>query len=136
MNCLTIGELAKGAGVGVETLRFYEREGIIEEPPRRDSGYRQYPADAVNRVRFIRHAKELGFSLREIKELMALRIAPGANCTRVRKQAEAKIADIEAKIRSLQRMKQSLQKLVAACGGRGSVSKCPILETLEESRNP
>jgi MerR family transcriptional regulator, copper efflux regulator len=135
MDSLTIGKVAKRAGVGVETLRFYQRKGLIDEPPRRDSGYRQYPADAVDRVRFVKRAKELGFSLREIKDLMALRIAPGAACTRVRKRAETKISDIDDKIRSLQRMKQSLQKLVVACAGKGSVSKCPILDALEDIGN-
>jgi Hg(II)-responsive transcriptional regulator len=134
MDSLTIGKVAKRAGVGVETLRFYQRKGLIDKPPRRDSGYRQYPADTVNRVRFIKSAKELGFSLREIRELMALSIAPRANCTPVKKRAEAKIGDIEEKICALQRMKQSLQKLVAACSGKGSVSTCPILEALEDCR--
>ena len=83
MESITIGKVAKGAAVGVETVRFYEREGLIERPPRRDSGYRAYPAGTVDRVRFIKRAKELGFSLKEIKELMALRIAPGATCGQV-----------------------------------------------------
>jgi MerR family copper efflux transcriptional regulator len=134
MDSLTIGKVAKRACVGVETLRFYERQGLIDQPPRRDSGYRQYPADTVDRLRFIKRAKELGFSLREIKELMALRVAPGAKCPRVRKRAEAKMGDIEEKIRSLQRMKQALQKLAAACEGEGSVSKCPILDALEDGQ--
>ncbi len=134
MDSITIGKVAKGAAVGVETVRFYEREGLIERPPRRDSGYRAYPADTVERVRSIKRAKELGFSLREIKELMALRLAPGATCGQVKKRAEAKIGDIEDKISSLQRMKQALRKLTAACGGKGSVSECPILDALEDGK--
>lgn len=134
MDSMTIGKVAKGAAIGVETVRFYEREGLIEKPPRRDSGYRVYPADSVDRVRFIKRAKELGFSLKEIKDLMALRIAPGATCVQIRKRAEAKIADIEDKISSLQRMKQALRKLTAACGGKGSVSACPILDALEDGK--
>lgn len=136
MGSLTIGKVAKCAAIGVETLRFYQRRGLIDVPPRKDSRYREYPADTVGRVRFIKRAKELGFSLREIKELTALRVAPGVPCTRVRKRAEAKIADIEERIRSLQRMKRSLQKLAAACEGKGSVSKCPILDALEENEKP
>jgi len=134
MDSMTIGKVAKGAAVGIETLRFYEREGLIEKPPRRDSGYRAYPADTVDRVRFIKRAKELGFSLKEIKDLMALRIAPGATCGQIKKRAEAKIEDIEDKISSLQRMKQALRKLTAACGGKGSVSECPILDALEDGK--
>ena len=134
MDSMTIGKVAKGAAIGVETVRFYEREGLIEKPPRRDSGYRVYPADSVDRVRFIKRARELGFSLKEIQDLMALRIAPGATCVQIRKRAEAKIADIEDKISSLQRMKQALRKLTAACGGKGSVSACPILDALEDGK--
>lgn len=136
MGSLTIGKVAKCSGIGVETLRFYQRRGLIDVPPRKDSGYREYPADTVERVRFIKRAKELGFSLKEIKDLVALRPAPGSACTRVRKRAEAKITDIEEKIRSLQRMKRSLQRLAAACEGKGPVSKCPILDALEESEKP
>lgn len=135
MESMTIGKVANRAGVGVETIRFYEREGLIEEPARRGSGYRIYPADTVDRVRFIKRAKELGFSLKEIKELMALRLAPGATCGQVKRRAEAKIGDIEDKIRSLQRMKQALQELTAACGGKGSVSQCPILDALEDGKS-
>lgn len=134
MDSMTIGKVAKGADVGIETVRFYEREGLIEKPPRRDSGYRAYPADTVDRVRFIKRAKELGFSLKEIKDLMALRIAPGTTCGQIKKRAEAKIEDIEDKISSLQRMKQALRKLTAACGGKGSVSECPILDALEDGK--
>ncbi|MDK1031917.1 MAG: heavy metal-responsive transcriptional regulator, partial [Planctomycetia bacterium] len=119
MKPLTIGKVAHHAGVGVETIRFYEREGLIEEPPRRQSGYRQYPEEAVSRIRFIRRAKELGFSLKEIKELLSLRASPRARCADVRKRAEAKINDIEQKVRTLQRMKKALVKLTVACSGRG-----------------
>lgn len=134
MDSMTIGKVAKGAAVGVETVRFYEREGLIGKPPRRDSGYRAYPADTVDRVRFIKRAKELGFSLKEIKDLMALRIAPGATCGQIKKRAEAKIEDIEDKISSLHRMKQALRRLTAACGGKGAVSECPILDALEDGK--
>jgi MerR family mercuric resistance operon transcriptional regulator len=131
MDPLTIGKVARLAGVGVETVRFYERQGLIDEPPRRLSGYRQYPPETVSRVRFIRHAKELGFSLKEIKELQELRIDPDATCHDVRQRTRAKIQQIEEKIRSLQRIQQALQKLEAACDGAGSVSTCPVLNALE-----
>src|SRR5262249_51950104 len=113
MKPLSIGQVARQAGVGVETVRFYERQGLLQEPARKDSGYRQYPEDAVARLRFIRRAKELGFSLKEIKELLALRVDPSTTCAEVKKQAEAKIGDIEEKLRTLQRMKKALVKLTA-----------------------
>jgi MerR family mercuric resistance operon transcriptional regulator len=119
--------------VGLETLRFYEREGLLEKPPRLNSGYRAYPAATVNRVLFIKRAEELGFSLKEIKELLALRLAPGATCGHVKKRADAKI-EFEDRIKTLQRMKRALRKLSAACGGKGSVSECPILDTLDEGK--
>ncbi len=132
MNSLTIGKVACQAGVGVETVRFYEREGLIEEPPRRASGYRQYPPETPARIRFVRRAKELGFTLKEIKELLSLRASPNSRCTDVRQRAEAKIEDIEQKIRDLQKMKKALTQLTAACDGRGPVTECPILEALED----
>ena len=132
MKPLTIGKVARLAGVGVETIRFYEREGLIDEPPRRESGYRQYPEETVSRVRFIRRAKELGFSLKEIKELLSLRASPKSRCADVRRRAEAKIEDIEQKVCDLQRMKEALVKLTAACSGGGPVTACPILDALED----
>lgn len=132
METLTIGRVARQAGVGVETIRFYEREGLIDEPPRRASGYRQYDAEVVRRVRFIRHAKELGFTLREIKELLELRVAPDCRCGDVLKLTIAKIADIEQRIDKLQRMKQALSKLAEACQRRRRTDPCPILDALED----
>ena len=134
MASMSIGKVANRVAVGVETLRFYERKGLLEKPPRLNSGYRAYPAATVNRVLFIKRAKELGFSLKEIKELLALRLAPGATCGHVKKRAEAKIEDIEGRIKTLQRMKRALRKLSDACGGKGSVSECPILDALDEGK--
>ncbi|SRR5581483_7076532 len=131
MKTLTIGQVARRAGVGVETVRFYERQGLLDEPDRRESGYRQYTEAVILRLRFIRRAKELGFTLKEIRELIALRRDPSATRAEVRQQATAKITDIEAKIRDLQRMKEALLKLTASCGGRGPASGCPILEALD-----
>lgn len=131
MKSMTIGKVARLAEVGVETVRFYERQGLIQKPPRRESGYRQYPEETIQRIRFIKRAKDLGFTLREIKELLALRIEPETTCEDVRLRAEAKIGDIEEKIRRLSRMKEALTKLTLACGGRGPVSRCPILEAME-----
>jgi Cu(I)-responsive transcriptional regulator len=131
MQALTIGKVAKHAGVGIDTVRFYERKGLIAKPPRGASGYRHYPQDAVSRIRFIRRAKELGFSLQEIRDLLALRIDAEVRSGEVKKRAETKIADIEAKIRTLQRIKETLVAITAACDGCGPVSDCPILRALE-----
>ena len=132
VNSLMIGQLARRAEVGVETVRFYEREGLLEEPARRPSGYRQYDEGVVGRLRFIRRAKQLGFTLKEIRELLSLRLDPATTCGDVKSRAEAKLDDIAAKIRSLQRMKRALVKLTKACSGRGVASECPILESLGE----
>ena len=131
MKPLTIGQLAKRADVGVETVRFYEREGLLEEPDRRASGYRQYEEGVVRRLEFIRRAKELGFTLKEIKELLSLKIDPSTTCADVKQRAETKIEDIENKIRTLQRMKRSLVKVTKSCSGNGPTSECPILGDIE-----
>ncbi len=128
MKKLKIGEVAKKANVGVETVRFYERIGLIPCPCRLQSGYRQYSEDAVKRIQFIKNAKELGFSLKEISELFALRVRSKARCGDIKKKAEAKIADIDERIKTLQRMKSALKKLVSQCKGAGPVGECPILE--------
>lgn len=132
MSTLRIGQIAERAGVGVETIRFYERKGLIGEPKRRSSGYRQYDADAVDRLRFIRRAKELGFTLNEIKELLDLKWDPTARCDDVKRQAEAKIDNIKQKVHTLNRMKRALVKLTEACHGNGKTSRCPILEALDQ----
>ncbi len=131
MDGLTIGGVAKRAGVGVETVRFYERKGLLEEPPRRESGYRQYPEEAVARIRFIRRAKDLGFSLREVDELLRLRVDRRTSASEVRRRAEAKIEDIELKLADLARMKAALLELTTCCEGREATGECPILEALE-----
>jgi MerR family mercuric resistance operon transcriptional regulator len=131
MSTLTIGQVAKEAGVGVETLRYYEREGLVKEPPRRVSGYRQYPEDVVKRIHFIKRAQELGFSLKEIAELLALRVDPQTPSLEVKRRAEAKLADIERKVEELLRMKRALEQITQLCTGQGPISECPILDVLE-----
>jgi MerR family mercuric resistance operon transcriptional regulator len=130
MRNLTIGHLARKAQVNVETIRYYERRGLIPEPPRRESGYRQYSEDAVSRIQFIKRAKKLGFSLKEISELLSLRVDPNTTCGDVKSRAEAKTAEVEEKMRALQRMKKALTKLTALCRGSGPTSECPIIEAL------
>ncbi len=131
----TIGEVARQAEVGVETVRYYEREGLLEQAARKASGYRQFDDAVVSRLRFIKRAKELGFTLKEIKELLELKLTPGSKCVQVKQRAEAKVLDIEQKIRTLQRMKKGLKKLTASCSGQGTLSECPILEALEDEIN-
>jgi len=130
-RALTIGLVARRAGIGVETVRFYERQGLIEEPPRRLSGYREYDDEVVSRLAFIRRAKDLGFTLKEIKELLALRRDPSTPAAEVKRRAEAKIADIESKIHSLQKMKTALVKLTSACSCRSTSTECPLLHALD-----
>src|SRR5437588_12379463 len=96
MKSLTIGRLAKQAGINLETVRYYERRGLLPKPPRSASGYRLFPSGAAHRLRFIQRAKELGFSLREIQDLLSLRVSPNTKSAEIRQKAEAKITDIEA----------------------------------------
>ncbi len=131
MKPLTRGELAKRCEVNFETIRYYEQRGIIPQPSRTASNYRIYDEDTVRRVRFIKRAQDLGFTLREIKELLSLRARPQARCADVFERAERKIRTIDEKIRALQAMRLALSRLMSACQGRGEISACPILEALE-----
>jgi len=133
---LMIGKVAQSAGLAIDTVRYYEREGLLEKPARTASGYRHYTTDAIARLRFIRQAKDLGFSLSEIKELLALRVTPGKSCADVRAHAEHKVADVDRRIASLKRMRGALVKLASACSGKGPVSQCPILEALGKEESP
>ena len=132
MPTMTIGKLAKRAGVGVETIRFYERKGLIPEPPRRESGYREYNDETVVRIRFIRGAKNLGFTLKEIDGLLSIRVDPESPCQDVNRRIEAKIGDIDERIQMLERMRATLIRLSSECQGEGPASECPTLEALEE----
>ncbi len=131
MEQLTIGELAKRAQVNRETVRYYERRRLLPRASRSMSGYRVFSDDALRRLRFIRHAKVLGFSLNEIRELLTLRVNSIDTCDRVRERAEVKIADIERKTQALQHMRDALSELVTACSRRGKTNDCPILDSLE-----
>jgi len=131
MQTFTIGQVARQAGIGVETIRYYEREGLLAAPERRRSGYRQFGSDAIERLRFIKQAQRLGFTLREIKELLALRLDPQTSRGEIRSRAMAKVLDIDQRIVDLQRMKQALVPLIQACDGIGSLDGCPILVAIE-----
>lgn len=129
---LTIGKVAKLTGVGIETIRFYEREGIIEEPPRRESGYREYDPGIVTRLHFIKRAQQLGFSLKEISELLKLRVNPKENCSGVKRRAETKLHEIDGKIRDLKRMRKILAEVTEACVASKPITDCPILKAFED----
>lgn len=131
MEALRIGEVARRAGVGIDTVRFYEREGLIQEPPRRPSGYRQYPHDTIPLIRFIKRAQDLGFTLREVEELISLRGAKARRKKEVRVLAEAKLRDIDQKLARLQSMRSALWGLLESCAC-GQAPSCPILEALND----
>lgn len=129
MDGMTIGRAAARAGVGVETIRFYERKGLIERPPRPAArGFRTYPDEIVGHVRFIRQAQELGFSLREVRELLDLRANPKARAAHVRARALAKLDDVNRKIAQLKRIRGALATLISACPGQGALTCCSIME--------
>ena len=135
MSDLTIGKAAQRAGVGVETIRFYERRGLIEQPPKpATSGFRSYSDETVARIRFIRQAQDLGFSLREVAELLGLKADPAADAADVRKRAAVKLAQVNDKIRELERIRGALQTLIAACPGSGTLRACSIMEALDAAR--
>lgn len=129
---LSTGELAKAAGVNLQTIRFYEREGLLPAPKRTLSGYRQYGDEAVRIVRFIKRAQELGFTLREAKELLKLRSAGPKRAAMARLAAESKLIDIDEKIRDLTAIRAALSSLVETCACAGGPLSCPILEALEK----
>lgn len=133
MSPMTIGKTARAAGVGVETIRFYERKGLIVRPPRPETGFRTYDQEVVRRIRFIRQGQKIGFSLREIDELLALRADPSANSSDVRDRAVAKLDEVESKMRELGRIRAALRDLIAACPGRGALRKCSILKSLTDA---
>lgn len=127
---MTIGAVAKRAGIGIDTIRYYERESLLPPPRRRASGYREYDALAVDRLRFIRHAKQLGFTLDEIRELLELSSDHGHGVRGVKQRAQARLAAIEQRIHELQRVRRGLSKLIDECPGHGDPGACPILGAL------
>ncbi|HKT28285.1 heavy metal-responsive transcriptional regulator [Dyella sp.] len=129
---LTIGTVAKRAGVPIDTIRYYEREGLLPEPLRRASGYRSYNESAIKRLRFIRRAKELGFTLEEIRDLLALSTDRSGGVRAVRKRAEQRLASIDARIAELMRIRAGLQQLIEVCPGHGDPEQCPILRALAD----
>jgi DNA-binding transcriptional MerR regulator len=136
MTELTRGQLADEGKVNPETVRYYEQRGLLAKPSRSAAGYRLFDAEAVRRLRFIKHAQALGFSLNEVKELLALRVRPGVSCADVCRRAEAKLASVDEKLRALRSMRSTLVRLVGACANRGPVSACAILASLDANDEP
>ncbi|TXH04506.1 MAG: MerR family transcriptional regulator [Nevskiaceae bacterium] len=129
---LTISQVAKRAEVPIATIRYYERTGLIAAPPRRESGYREYPEETVKRLHFIHRTKDLGFTLHEISELLTLMQQPDGNANSIKIAAEAKLAAVEHKLSELCRMREGLQTLIAACPGSGPLHECPIVAALNQ----
>lgn len=128
---LTISKVAARAGVNVQTLRYYERRGILAEPARSASGYRQYEPEVITRIRFIKRAQELGFTLKEVTELLDLRVEHGGACEVIEERARVKLGLVDEKIAQLTRLRGVLADLVEACQRRQQTEDCPILEGLE-----
>lgn len=128
---LRIGELAKAGAVNIQTLRYYERRRLLVPVRRRDSGYRVYGEDAAQRLRFIKNAQALGFSLEEIRSLLQLRSGPSVSCERVRGKALAHAREVKERIERLRAIERVLRKLVVTCQRRGRSEECPILKSLE-----
>ena len=131
MTQLNIGQVAKQTGLTVEAIRFYEKKGLIDNPQRSESGYRQYPQETIKRVRFIQRAKDVGFTLSDIAELLDLRQEPGSSCTDIKLRATDKIEEVDLKIQELQKIRNALARMIMKCSGRGAISECPILEELD-----
>jgi DNA-binding transcriptional MerR regulator len=132
---MRIGEVATLAGVPPTTVRYYERRGLIGAAPRSPSGYRQYGPDAARRLQFIRHAKALGFSLTEVQELLALRATDPKSCARVAETTRTKLHGIRHRIRELEHMRRTLERLVRSCQAQRASAECPVLTVLTETMN-
>ena len=129
---MTIGQVASSAGVNIQTVRYYERRGLLPQAPRTPAGYRTYDTEAVARLRFIKRAQDLGFSLEEITELLELRVEHASACEAVAAKTNQKIAEVERKIGELEKMKSVLVELSRVCVLREITGDCPILEMLRE----
>ena len=132
---MTRGVFALRAGIGLETVRYYERIGLLEEPARTTSGYRVYGPEDLSRLMFIKRAKALGFSLEDIRELIALKVDKGCDCGDIARRAEYRLADVRQRIEGLQRVRKGLEELISSCRANPVKEVCPILEVLEGAEN-
>ncbi|TBR26054.1 MerR family transcriptional regulator [bacterium] len=131
---LTAGKVAGRAGVNIQTVRYYERRGLLVPDGRRDSGYRLYGQEAVRKLRFIKNAQGLGFSLDEIARLLRMRVGQKAQCGKVKKQAQSRLVVVQEKITALRAMERALKALIRTCSAKATTDRCPILESLEDGR--
>lgn len=129
---LTIGQLAKMAGVNVQTVRYYERRNLLQPTDRKASGYRMYGDDALIRLRFIKNAQALGFTLREVKDLLNLRVSSIARCETIQVKAQVKLRQVEAKVRDLLALSRALKSLIRTCRAGQPTDRCPILKRLDK----
>lgn len=129
----TVGQVARQSGVNIQTVRFYERKQLVAPDSRKDSGYRMFGPEAVSKIRFIKRAQTLGFTLNEISALLRLRVVKGSQCASVKIKAEKKLKDVRDKITHLQGLERELQKLIHSCNKKRTTDPCPILRTLETS---
>lgn len=136
MSKLSIGKVAQQAGLPIDTIRYYERAGLIAPPARRESGYRDYAPEVVKQLQFIRRAKDLGFTLSEIAELLALSAQGGRDMGAMKSAAQAKLEVVDEKVRELLRIRRGLKRLVAACPGHGALAACPIVNALNQASSP
>lgn len=132
METLTIGQLAKAAKVKITTIRFYERSGLLAPDARSSAGYRLYTENALTKLRFIKNAQHLGFTLDEIAELIALQSDESVDCNTIKQRTATKLKSVEYKIRSLQQMEKALKALHEKCRGKGPLTDCPVIEALNE----
>ena len=135
MTDMTIGQIARAAGVGVETIRFYQRQGLLAEPPKR-SGYRRYGVDLVQRIQFIRSTKALGFALKEIRDLLSFRSSDLRTCGAVKQSAVKKLGEIDAKVEELMRVRAALAEITKTCSGTCSIDACTILDAFFGQGSP
>ncbi len=130
---LTIGKLAKAVGVNIQTVRYYERRRLLSPMARRPSGYRLYGEDALRRLHFIKNAQVLGFTLHEIAELLNLRVSSVARCGDVKRKAQTKLVQVEAKVRDLRALARALRGLIQTCEAGQPTDRCPIVKSLENA---
>ena len=135
MKSMHIGRLAANANVSVDTVRYYERAQLLPTPTRTTSGYRTYPASTVERLQFIRRAKDLGFSLDEIRDLLALSDQRGTGVSEIWEIAARRLADVETRLAELSRLRDGLKQLVDACPGHGDPGACPIVSAFKDARD-
>lgn len=131
MSTLSIGQAAKITGISVEAIRFYEKQGLVSVPNRTAAGYRQYSPETIKRIRFILHAKDAGFTLKEVADLLALRQSSRDSCSKIKQRAQMKLQDVESRLNDLHMVRDALSNLVAKCDDKEKMGACPIIEALE-----